>query len=72
MTMKTVSTLITAAALSLIAFGASAHTITATGNTLDSAEAVIAKKAKEMNATDYKITSARMGNKVTMSAELYK
>ena len=70
--MKTVTTFISAAALSLIAFGASAQTITATGSTLDSAEAVIAKKAQEMNASDYKITSAHMGNKVTMSAELYK
>lgn len=72
MNMKTVSTIFSAAALSLFAFTASAHSVTATGNTLDSAEAVIAKKAKELNATDYKITSAHMGNKVTMSAELYK
>lgn len=70
--MKTVSTIFSAAALSLFAFTASAHSVTATGNTLDSAEAVIAKKAKELNATDYKITSTHMGNKVTMSAELYK
>ncbi|ATM90014.1 TPA: DUF1471 domain-containing protein [Klebsiella aerogenes] len=70
--MKTVSTIFSAAALSLFAFTASAHSVTATGNTLDSAEAVIAKKAKELNAADYKITSAHMGNKVTMSAELYK
>ncbi|MCU6319763.1 DUF1471 domain-containing protein [Klebsiella aerogenes] len=70
--MKTVSTIFSAAALSLFAFTASAHSVTATGNTLDSAEAVIAKKAKELHATDYKITSAHMGNKVTMSAELYK
>ena len=72
MNMKTVSTIFSAAALSLFAFTASAHSVTATGNTLDSAEAVIAKKAKELNAADYKITSAHMGNKVTMSAELYK
>jgi len=72
MNMKTVSTIFSAAALSLFAFTASAHSVTATGNTLDSAEAVIAKKAKELNASDYKITSAHMGNKVTMSAELYK
>ncbi|WP_334642516.1 DUF1471 domain-containing protein [Klebsiella aerogenes] len=70
--MKTVLTIFSAAALSLFAFTASAHSVTATGNTLDSAEAVIAKKAKELNSTDYKITSAHMGNKVTMSAELYK
>ncbi len=70
--MKTVSTIFSAAALSLFAFTASAHSVTATGNTLDSAEAVIAKKAKELNATDYKITSAHMENKVTMSAVLDK
>ncbi len=70
--MKTISTIFSAASLLLVAFNASAHSVTATGNTLDSAEAVIAKKAKEMNATEYKITSARMGNTVTMSAELYK
>ena len=70
--MKTVSTIFSAAALSLFAFTASAHSVTATGNTLDSAEAVIAKKATELNATDYKITSAHMGNKVTMSAVLDK
>ncbi|EOI2403673.1 DUF1471 domain-containing protein, partial [Klebsiella pneumoniae] len=58
--------------LSLFAFTASAHSVTATSNTLDSAEAMIAKKAKELNATDYKITSAHMGNKVTMSAVLDK
>lgn len=70
--MKTILTIFSAAALSLFAFTASAHSVTATGNTLDSAEAVIAKKAKELNATDYKITSAHMGNKVTMSAVLDK
>ena len=72
MNMKTVSTIFSAAALSLFAFTASAHSVTATSNTLDSAEAMIAKKAKELNATDYKITSAHMGNKVTMSAVLDK
>ncbi|CDK72318.1 hypothetical protein [Klebsiella pneumoniae IS22] len=61
MNMKTVSTIFSAAALSLFAFTASAHSVTATSNTLDSAEAMIAKKAKELNATDYKITSAIWG-----------
>ncbi|MEI7100044.1 hypothetical protein ACOIDY_31385, partial [Klebsiella pneumoniae] len=46
MNMKTVSTIFSAAALSLFAFTASAHSVTATSNTLDSAEAMIAKKAK--------------------------
>lgn len=62
----------TASLFSVAAFNASAQSVTATGTTLDSAEAVIAQKAKEINASEYKITSARMGNTVTMSAELYK
>lgn len=70
--MKTLSMIISASVLSVMAFGASAQSITATASTLDSAEAVIAQKAKQMNASDYKITSAHMGNRVTMSAELYK
>lgn len=70
--MKTLSMIIAATALSAFAFGASAQSVTATASTLDSAEAVIAQKAKEMNASEYKITSAHVGNRVTMSAELYK
>ncbi|MFW0766889.1 DUF1471 domain-containing protein [Trabulsiella odontotermitis] len=70
--MKTVTTFITAAAFSLLAFGASAQTISATGNTLDSAEAALAAKAKAEGKSDYKITSARMGNFVMMTAELDK
>ncbi|MBD7974837.1 DUF1471 domain-containing protein [Escherichia whittamii] len=70
--MKTIIAIVTASLFSAAAFSASAQSVTATGTTLDSAEAVIAQKAKEMNASEYKITSARMGNTVTMSAELYK
>ncbi|EPB6708907.1 DUF1471 domain-containing protein [Escherichia coli] len=70
--MKTNIAIFTASLFSVAAFNASAQSVTATGTTLDSAEAVIAQKAKEMNASEYKITSARMGNTVTMSAELYK
>ena len=70
--MKTLTTIFAASLLCVAAFSASAQSVTATTTTLDSAEAVIAQKAKEMNASDYKITSARMGNTVTMSAELYK
>ena len=69
--MKTIIAIFTASLFSVAAFNASAQSVT-TGTTLDSAEAVIAQKAKEMNASEYKITSARMGNTVTMSAELYK
>ena len=70
--MKTLTAIFAASLLSVAAFSATAQSVTATGSTLDTAEAAIAQKAKEMNASDYKITSARMGNTVTMSAELYK
>lgn len=70
--MKTLTAIFAASLLSVTAFNASAQSVTATGSTLDTAEAAIAQKAKAMNASDYKITSARMGNTVTMSAELYK
>lgn len=70
--MKNLTAIFAASLLSVAAFGAAAQSVTATGSTLDTAEAAIAQKAKEMNASDYKITSARMGNTVTMSAELYK
>ncbi|MFU0446478.1 DUF1471 domain-containing protein [Pseudocitrobacter faecalis] len=70
--MKTFTQIAAASLLSVMAFGASAQSVTATATTLDSAEAAIAQKAKEMNASQYKITSAHMGNRVTMSAELYK
>lgn len=70
--MKNLTAIFAASLLSVAAFTASAQSVTATGSTLDTAEAAIAQKAKEMNASDYKITSARMGNTVTMSAELYQ
>lgn len=70
--MKNLTVIFAASLLSVAAFSAAAQSVTATGSTLDTAEAAIAQKAKEMNASDYKITSARMGNTVTMSAELYK
>ena len=70
--MKNLTAIFAASLLSVAAFNASAQSVTATGSTLDTAEAAIAQKAKEMNASDYKITSARMGNTATMSAELYK
>lgn len=70
--MKNLTAIFAASLLSVAAFNASAQSVTATGSTLDTAEAAIAQKAKALNASDYKITSARMGNTVTMSAELYK
>ncbi|MEY0384117.1 hypothetical protein AB7V99_12750 [Providencia rettgeri] len=65
--MNMLKTLMAASVLSFVAFGASAATITATGDTLASTEAKIAAKAA--GADSYTITSARMGNFVTMSAE---
>ncbi|WP_274873578.1 DUF1471 domain-containing protein [Serratia marcescens] len=56
----------------MLSFNAAAESVTATGRTLDSTEALIAKKAQEAGASGYKITSAYMGNFVTMSAELKK
>ena len=70
--MKTLTAIFAASLLSVAAFSASAQSVTASGSTLDSAESAIAQKAKKMHASEYKITSARMGNTVTMSAELYK
>ncbi|ENR5393446.1 TPA: DUF1471 domain-containing protein [Providencia rettgeri] len=67
--MNMLKTLMTASVLSFVAFGVSAATITATGDTLASTEAKIAAKAKAAGADSYTITSARMGNFVTMSAE---
>ena len=70
--MKTLTAIFAASLLTVAAFSASAQSVTASGSTLDSAEAVIAQKAKQMHASEYTITSARMGNTVTMSAELYQ
>ncbi|MRF65209.1 DUF1471 domain-containing protein [Escherichia coli] len=67
--MNMLKTLMAASVLSFVAFGASAATITATGDTLASTEAKIAAKVKAAGADSYTITSARMGNFVTMSAE---
>ncbi|WP_273804780.1 YdgH/BhsA/McbA-like domain containing protein [Providencia rettgeri] len=67
--MNMFKTLMAASVLSMMAFGSSAATLTATSDTLDSAEAIIAAKAKAAGADSYTITSARMGNVVTMSAE---
>nr|WP_314264971.1 YdgH/BhsA/McbA-like domain containing protein [uncultured Moellerella sp.] len=70
--MNMIKTLISASLLLMMTFAASAATVTATGDTLASTEAIIAEKAKAAGAESYTITSARMGNFVTMSAELNK
>lgn len=70
--MNMIKTLISASLLLMMTFAASAATVTATGDTLASTEAIISEKAKAAGAESYTITSARMGNFVTMSAELNK
>lgn len=70
--MKNLTAFAAAAVFSFFAINACAQSITARAATLTSAEEAIAQKAKALNASEYKITSARMGNYVTMSAELSK
>ncbi|EML5157206.1 TPA: DUF1471 domain-containing protein [Morganella morganii] len=70
--MNTVKTLITASALTLFSFAASAEPVSVTSDTLTSAEAKIAAKAQESGASGYTITSARTTDNVIMTAELHK
>jgi len=70
--MKNIKTFVAAIALAT-SFGAfAAQTVTATGTTMDSAEAKIAAQAQEAGASSYKITQAFTGNRVHMTAELNK
>jgi len=69
--MKTVKSALIVAMLSSASFGSFAQTITATGSTLDEAEARIARQAKQADST-YKITESYAGNQVHMTAELFK
>jgi len=69
--MKMLNTLVTAAALSVLSFGAFAQSVTATASTLDGAEASIAAQAQKAGAS-YKITEANVNNNVHMTAELTK
>ncbi|GAA0483490.1 MULTISPECIES: YdgH/BhsA/McbA-like domain containing protein [Tatumella] len=70
--MKTMTALVAAAILSALSFGAFAESVSASGSTLDSAEAHIAAQAKAAGASSYSITSARDDNGVYMTAELNK
>ncbi|EPL4910500.1 DUF1471 domain-containing protein [Klebsiella pneumoniae] len=55
----------------LLPLAANARTITATGDTLDHAESKIRQQAaREGGATTYRITEARMGNKVHITAKI--
>ncbi|HHA1905662.1 TPA: YdgH/BhsA/McbA-like domain containing protein [Enterobacter asburiae] len=69
--MKSIKTFVAVAALSLVSFGSFAQSVSATASTLDRAEAKIAAQAAEHNAS-YKITSAKVNNRVYMTAELTK
>ena len=69
--MNTIKKIAAVALLSVISAGAFAQTVTATASTLDGAEAKIAAQAKAAGA-GYRITEARDGNQVHMTAELTK
>ena len=69
--MKNIKTLAAAAALSLISFASFAQSVTATGSTIDDAQAQIAAQAKQAGAS-YHITEAYAGIQVHMTAELTK
>ena len=69
--MKSIKTFVAVSALALVSFGSFAQNITATGSTLDGAEAKIAAQAKQAGAS-YTITEAFNGNQVHMTAELTK
>ncbi|MFG1174734.1 YdgH/BhsA/McbA-like domain containing protein [Erwiniaceae bacterium CAU 1747] len=69
--MKSIKTFAALIALSAISFGSFAQTVTATGPTLDSAEAKIAAKA-EQAGTAYRIIEATSNNGVHMTAQLIK
>lgn len=69
--MKSVKTFVAVAAFSMLSFGAFAQSVSATGPTLEHAEAQIAAKAAEQGMS-YKITSAQFNNRVQMTAVLTK
>ncbi|WP_058910584.1 YdgH/BhsA/McbA-like domain containing protein [Entomohabitans teleogrylli] len=68
--MKSIKTFVVVMTLAA-SFGAFAgQSVSATGSTLDSAEAKIAAQAQAAGASSYTITSAYGGNRVHMTAEL--
>lgn len=70
--MKSIKTFAAVIMLSTVSFASFAQTVTATGSTLDSAEAKIAVQAQQAGASSYKITEANTNNVVHMTAELLK
>ena len=69
--MKSIKTFVAVIALATSFGSFAAQTVTATASTIDGAEAKIAAQAAEQNAS-YKITSAKVNNRVYMTAELTK
>ncbi|MBK0004593.1 MULTISPECIES: YdgH/BhsA/McbA-like domain containing protein [Erwiniaceae] len=69
--MKSIKTFAAVIALSVVSFGSFAQTVTATGSTIDSAEAKIAAQAQQAG-TSYRIIEANSNNGVHMTAELVK
>lgn len=70
--MKNIKIFVAVIALATSFGSFAAQSVTATGSTLESAEAKIAAQAQQAGASDYKITSAYSGNRVHMTAELLK
>ncbi|ENM2868761.1 YdgH/BhsA/McbA-like domain containing protein [Citrobacter koseri] len=70
--MKNIKIFVVVIALATSFGSFAAQSVTATGSTLESAEAKIAAQAQQAGASDYKITSAYSGNRVHMTAELLK
>lgn len=69
--MKTIKIFVAVTAISLMSMGAFAQSISTTASTLDGAEAKIAAIA-EQQGSHYTITSARVGDRVYMTANLDK
>ena len=69
--MKSIKTFAAVVAFTVLPFASFAQTITATGSTLDAAEAQIAAQARDAGAS-YKVTEANFNNGVHMTAELTK
>ncbi|MCK1968323.1 MULTISPECIES: YdgH/BhsA/McbA family protein [Franconibacter] len=66
--MKTVITLLLV--YLLLPFSLYAHTVTATGGTLEEAESKIRQLAQNEKGASYKIIEARMGNKAHITAKI--
>jgi len=69
--MKNFNKLILASVLSVLSMNSFAQSITATDNTLESAEKQISLKAQQANAR-YKIIEASTNNRIHITAKLYQ